>query len=1136
MSSIARFVSAASLGILFPLASPSAQLPGEVLWHQKISAAKGNGPINIRTNDQFGRAAAAIGDLDGDGVGDLAVGALGDDDPLGPTADDTLQYGACWILFMNRDGTVKSSRKISRSSAGLPLDPGDEWGRSVRELGDWDLDGIPDVMVGTCYDDDNGTDKGAFYLLFLNRDGTVKSWKKISETQGGFTGDLDPDDQFGRGIRVLGDLDLDGVPEIGVGAIRDDDGGSNRGAYWILFMRRDGTVRSWKKLSETQGNFQSKLSDYGEFGFDACVIGDRNADGIQDIAISSPDQKTDGNQQGAVFIVYMNRDGTAKSDFRIAENYSGFIGNMLDYNDEFGCAIDTLGDVDRDGISDIIVGAGKDDDGPTGSFDRGAAYVLFLNANATVKGFQKISRTAGRFYGNVDNADRFGTSMACPGDLNGDGIPDVFTGVRFDDDSGSGAGCEFFLALNDGTYVPPVAKFLYTPKRAKAPHEVAFTDQSTGSVTGWEWNFGDGTTSNERNPRHTYLTTGLRTVTLTVRGPAGSHQRILANIIKTDPPIVPLAGFQAAPTLGMAPLAVQFSETSNGLVTGRLWDFGDGTTSTDTNPSHVYALPGRFTVSLTASNEAGANTLVKNELVVVTDVPPPSADFGCDLVAGVSPLTVQFQDATTGNVTAWEWSFGDGATSTQPSPAHTYLLPGVFDVRLTARGPGGADVELKGGLVAVELPPAPEAGFVADVVAGIDPLAVHFTDLSSGVVTSWAWTFGDGASASVPSPTHTYLLAGTYTVALTVTGPGGSDELQWTDLVTVQSVVRGLQDPSFEQGLPAQAPAGPWSVLAGLAHLVEPTVAPSDGGLPSQGVQWLRVSSAGTSFALPPTVPRGVTAPPLGGAGVEQAFYLEDPLTVLGFDACFVRGGAAGNALDNDWMSIDVSDGVTTVNLYYADGFAAFAQSSSVLGLPKTAVQRVKADLRQLFPGSLRNTRFTLTIQVGNGADDLTPSFGLVDGFTLEQAQGTALRYGTDPAVRGSLTVLGGAPRIGTTLTLGVDNPLGTQGPNSRAYVWMSLEPDAAYPAGTWVANMGMSAAGASGEVLVNRNTGLLIKTVTGGVWSTPGVPATVPVTMPAALSWIGKPLYVQGYLIDGKVTYGIRTGVTDALKLIVGP
>jgi hypothetical protein len=447
----------------------AAQAPGEVLWHQKIGAAQGNGPRNLKVNDQFGRAAAALGDVDGDGVCDIAVGALGDDDGV---ADDSLQYGACWILFMKPDGSVKDHYKIGKTSGGLPLDPGDEWGRAVRELGDWNLDGIPDVMVGTCYDDDNGTDKGAFYLLFLNRDGSVKEWKKVSELAGGFTGDLDPDDQFGRGIRVLGDLDLDGVPEIGVGSIRDDDGGRNRGAYWILFMRRDGTVKSYTKLSETAGNFQSTLSDYGEFGFDACVLGDRNGDGIQDIAICAPDQKTDGSQQGAVFIVYLNRNGTSKSDFRIAENYSGFLGNPLDYNDEFGCCIDMLGDVDRDGIADLAVGAGKDDDGPTGSFDRGAVYVLFLNANATVKSFQKLSRLNGRFYGAIDNADRFGTSLACPGDLNGDGIPDVFSGVRFDDDGGSGVGCEYFLALNDGTLVPPIAKFLYTPKRGKAPQGV----------------------------------------------------------------------------------------------------------------------------------------------------------------------------------------------------------------------------------------------------------------------------------------------------------------------------------------------------------------------------------------------------------------------------------------------------------------------------------------------------------------------------------------------------------------------------------------------------------------------------------------------------------------------------------------
>jgi len=219
--SLLRFLAATSLGLFFLSALTTAQLPGEVLWHQKISASKGNGPQGIKQNDQFGRGAAVIGDLDQDGVPDLAVGALGDDDNTG---NDAMDYGACWILFMNRDGTVKNHYKISRSAAGLPLDPGDEFGRAVRELGDFDLDGVPDIMVSADKDDDNGTDKGAFYLLFLNRDGSVKQWKKISELSGNFHGDLDPSDLFGRGLRNIGDLDLDGVPDIAVGAPWDDDG------------------------------------------------------------------------------------------------------------------------------------------------------------------------------------------------------------------------------------------------------------------------------------------------------------------------------------------------------------------------------------------------------------------------------------------------------------------------------------------------------------------------------------------------------------------------------------------------------------------------------------------------------------------------------------------------------------------------------------------------------------------------------------------------------------------------------------------------------------------------------------------------------------------------------------------------
>ena len=160
----------------------------------------------------------------------------------------------------------------------------------MRELGDFDEDGIPDLLVGAARDDDGGTDQGAVYLLFMERDGAVRSWKKISQTAGGFTADLDTDDQFGRGARCIGDLDLDGVPDLAVGAIHDDDGGTNRGCVYVLFMQRDGGVKGWSKLSDTQGNLQSSLSDWGEFGSDCALLGDRDSDGVQDIAIGSPDQ------------------------------------------------------------------------------------------------------------------------------------------------------------------------------------------------------------------------------------------------------------------------------------------------------------------------------------------------------------------------------------------------------------------------------------------------------------------------------------------------------------------------------------------------------------------------------------------------------------------------------------------------------------------------------------------------------------------------------------------------------------------------------------------------------------------------------------------------------------------------------
>jgi hypothetical protein len=227
----------------------------------KISATAGGFGRGLDNSDEFGSSVAALGDLDGDGVPDLAVGAWLDDD--GGSA-----RGAVWVLFLHADGTVKAAQKISATAGGFSgvLDNQDVFGWSVAALGDLDGDGVPDLAVGASGDDDGGSARGAVWVLFLHADGTVKAAQKISAPAGGFSGVLDTDDLFGSSVAALGDLDGDGVPDLAVGARLDDDGGSNRGAVWVLFLQANGTVKAAQKISATAGGFGGVLDNSDVFG------------------------------------------------------------------------------------------------------------------------------------------------------------------------------------------------------------------------------------------------------------------------------------------------------------------------------------------------------------------------------------------------------------------------------------------------------------------------------------------------------------------------------------------------------------------------------------------------------------------------------------------------------------------------------------------------------------------------------------------------------------------------------------------------------------------------------------------------------------------------------------------------------
>ncbi len=412
-------------------------------------------PTTVAGPDSDGDGTPDYRDPDDDGDGTPTVSEDADPNGDGDPRDavDSDRDGRPDYLDAPTDKAavvVGSEQKISSTQGGLvgPLDDTDHFGHAVAGIGDLDRDGTDDLIVGADFDDDGGPARGAAYVLFMNADGTVKAEQKISDTAGGFAGVLDDTDRFGWAVAGLGDIDGDGLNDVAVGAFQDDDGGAERGAVYVLFLNADGTVKAEQKISDTAGGFAGVLDDTDHFGWAVTGLGDLDDDGINDLAVAANKDDDGGSQRGAVYVLFLNADGTVKAEQKISDTAGGFAG-VLDDTDYFGSGVGGLGDVDGDGIEDLAVGAYFDDDGGS---NRGAVHVLLLNTDGTVRAEQKISNTQGGFGATLDDGDWFGVSVSGLGDVDADGTPDLVAGATFDDDGGLNQGAVHVVLLNpDGT-------------------------------------------------------------------------------------------------------------------------------------------------------------------------------------------------------------------------------------------------------------------------------------------------------------------------------------------------------------------------------------------------------------------------------------------------------------------------------------------------------------------------------------------------------------------------------------------------------------------------------------------------------------------------------------------------------------
>jgi gliding motility-associated-like protein len=349
----------------------------------------------------------------------------------------------------------------------------------------------------------------------------------------------------------------------------------------------------------------------------------------------------------------------------------------------------------------------------------------------------------------------------------------------------------------------PVANFTANDSiDCEAPFTVNFQDLSTGGVS-WRWDFGDGGTSTQQNPVHTYTANGQYTVKLVVTNASGCRDSLIkTQYIRIVRPVVNMGG---VPVEGCIPYT--FVPTANVTaidgVASYLWDFGDGNTSTAQNPSHVYPNQGTYTVKLlVTTNDGCSDSSIVPFAVRVGSL--PVADFTAAPLSQCVGQVVQFTDLSV-PADRWLWDFGNlVGSSTAQNPQYSYPDTGVYTIRLTVWNNGCSATVTKPSYVTA-LPPVARFGTTFNCN---NKRQVVFVD-QSVLPQSWAWDFGDGNTSTLPNPTHTYTNFGTYQVSLTVTNGSCSHTIIQTvtlvneiaDFNVVEDTVCKNQQTVFVLGL-----------------------------------------------------------------------------------------------------------------------------------------------------------------------------------------------------------------------------------------------------------------------------------------------------------------------------------------------
>ncbi len=331
-------------------------------------------------------------------------------------------------------------------------------GYSVSSAGDVNGDGFDDLIVGAARGSPNGTYSGASFVVFGKTDGTKVELSSIKLGNGGFViNGVSAGDRAGSSVSRAGDVNGDGFDDLIVGARFDDPNGSNSGSSFVVFGKTDGTKVELSAVEAGTGGFViTGVSADDKSGFSVSGAGDWNGDGFDDLIVGAPFDDPNNGDSGASFIVFGKTDGTKVELSAVQAGTGGFVINGVSAGDRAGYSVSSAGDVNGDGLEDVIIGASqRAGPGIRDNLQFGASYVVFgTTAGTTVELSDVEMGTGGFMMRGASQGDRSGFSVSGAGDVNGDGFDDLIVGAHYSDPNGATSGASFVVfGKADGTAV-----------------------------------------------------------------------------------------------------------------------------------------------------------------------------------------------------------------------------------------------------------------------------------------------------------------------------------------------------------------------------------------------------------------------------------------------------------------------------------------------------------------------------------------------------------------------------------------------------------------------------------------------------------------------------------------------------------